>query len=109
MNPVLPAPHCRFSSSKNAGKVRTFILPPKGQTQVESCLSPNQRNDMGLVISRKVKQGIFIKRGDRVVAEVEIKKVSGKTVWLHIDADENLRITRDKEWGEKRLDQEVPI
>ena len=64
---------------------------------------------MGLVISRKLKQGIFIKRGDRVIAEVEIKKVSGKTVWLHIDADENLQITRDKEWGEKRLDQEVPV
>ena len=64
---------------------------------------------MGLVISRKVKQGIFIKRGDRVIAEVEIKKVSGETVWLHIDADENLRITRDKEWGEKRLDQKIPV
>ena len=64
---------------------------------------------MGLVISRKVKQGIFIKRGDRVIAEVEIKKVSGKTVWLYIDADEDLRITRDKEWGEERLDQKVPV
>ena len=74
---------------------------------MESCLSPNQRNDMGLVISRKVKQGIFIKRGDRVVAEVEIKKVSGKTVWLHIDADENLRITRDKDFGEERSNQEI--
>ena len=62
---------------------------------------------MGLVISRKVKQGIFIKRGDRVVAEVEIKKVSGKTVWLHIDADENLRITRDKDFGEERSNQEI--
>ena len=64
---------------------------------------------MGLVISRKLKQGIFIKRGDRVIAEVEIKKVSGKTVWLHIDADEDLRITRDKEWGEERLDQKIRV
>ena len=62
---------------------------------------------MGLVISRKVKQSIYIKRGDRVVAEVEIKKVSGKTVWLHIDADENLRITRDKDFGEERSNQEI--
>ena len=109
MNPVLPAPHCRFSSSKNTGKVRTFILPPKGQTQVESCLSPNQRSDMGLVLSRRVKQRLYLKRGDRVVAEIEVGRVSGKTVWLYINADEDLRITRDKEWGEKRLDQEVPV
>ena len=107
MNPVLPAPHCRFSSSKNAGKVRTFILPPKGQTQVESCLSLNQRNDMGLVISRKVKQSIYIKRGDRVVAEIKIKKVSGKQVWININADQDLIINKDKDLGEERLDQEV--
>ena len=107
MNPVLPAPHCRFSSSKNAGKVRTFILPPKGQTQVESCLSPNQRNDMGLVLSRRVKQSIYIKRGDRVVAEIKIKKVSGKQVWININADQDLIINKDKDLGEERLDQEV--
>ena len=64
---------------------------------------------MGLVLSRRVKQRIYIKRGDRVVAEIEVGKVSGNTVWLHIDADEELFITRDKEWGEKRLDSEVPV
>ena len=64
---------------------------------------------MGLVLSRRVKQRIYIKRGDRVVAEIEVSKVRGKTVWLYIDADEDLYITRDKEWGEKRLDKEVPV
>jgi hypothetical protein len=52
VNPVLPAPHCRFSSSKNAGKVRTFILPPKGQTNSHvscSCLSPNTKESHGNV------------------------------------------------------------
>ena len=107
MNPVLPAPHCRFSSSKNAGKVRTFILPPKGQTQVESCLSLNQRNDMGLVISRKVKQSIYIKRGDRVVAEIEVTKIKGKHVWININADQDLRINKDKDLGEERSNQEI--
>lgn len=107
MNPVLPAPHCRFSSSKNAGKVRTFILPPKGQTQVESCLSLNQRNDMGLVISRKVKQSIYIKQGDRVVAEIEVTKIKGKHVWININADQDLRINKDKDLGEERSNQEI--
>jgi sRNA-binding carbon storage regulator CsrA len=64
---------------------------------------------MGLVLSRRVKQRIYIKRGDRVVAEIEVSKVRGNTVWLYIDADEDLYITRDKEWGEKRLDKEVPV
>jgi sRNA-binding carbon storage regulator CsrA len=64
---------------------------------------------MGLVLSRRVKQRIYIKRGDRVIAEIEVSKVRGNTVWLYIDADEDLYITRDKEWGEKRLDQEVPV
>jgi len=44
-----------------------------------------------------------------VVAEIEVGKVSGKTVWLYIDADEDLRITRDKEWGEKRLDKKISV
>ena len=64
---------------------------------------------MGLVLSRRVKQRIYIKRGDRVVAEIEVGKVRGNTVWPYIDADEDLYITRDKDWGEKRLDQEVPV
>ena len=64
---------------------------------------------MGLVISRKVKQGIFIKRGDRVVAEIEVSKVRGNTVWLYIDADEDLYITRDKEWGAERFNKKVPV
>jgi sRNA-binding carbon storage regulator CsrA len=64
---------------------------------------------MGLVLSRRVKQRIYIKRGDRVVAEIEVSKVRGNTVWLYIDADEDLYITRDKEWGAERLDQEVPV
>jgi sRNA-binding carbon storage regulator CsrA len=64
---------------------------------------------MGLVLSRRVKQRLYIKRGDRVVAEIEVSKVRGNTVWLYIDADEDLYITRDKEWGAERLDQEVPV
>ena len=76
---------------------------------MESCLSPNQRSDMGLVLSRRVKQSIYIKRGDRVIAEVEVSKIRGNTVFLYIDADEDLYITRDKDWSEKRLDKEVPV
>jgi sRNA-binding carbon storage regulator CsrA len=64
---------------------------------------------MGLVLSRRVKQRIYIKRGDRVIAEVEVSKIRGNTVFLYIDADEDLYITRDKDWSEKRLDQEVPV
>ena len=64
---------------------------------------------MGLVLSRRVKQRIYIKRGDRVIAEIEVGKVNGNTVWLHIDADEELFITRNKEWGAERFDQEVPV
>lgn len=64
---------------------------------------------MGLVLSRRVKQRIYIKRGDRVIAEVEVGKIRGNTVFLYIDADEDLYITRDKDWSEKRLDQEVPV
>ena len=62
-----------------------------------------------MVLSRRVKQRIYIKRGDRVIAEIEVSKVRGNTVWLYIDADEDLYITRDKEWGEKRFDQEIPV
>jgi sRNA-binding carbon storage regulator CsrA len=62
---------------------------------------------MGLVLSRRVKQRIYIKRGDRVVAEIEVGKIRGNTVFLYIDADEDLYITRDKEWGEKRSNQEI--
>ena len=62
-----------------------------------------------MVLSRRVKQRIYIKRGDRVVAEIEVGKIRGNTVYLYIDADEDLYITRDKEWGEKRFDQEVPV
>ena len=62
-----------------------------------------------MVLSRRVKQRIYIKRGDRVVAEVEVSKIRGNTVFLYIDADEDLYITRDKEWGEKRLDKKVPV
>jgi sRNA-binding carbon storage regulator CsrA len=64
---------------------------------------------MGLVLSRRVKQRIYIKRGDRVIAEVEVSKIRGNTVFLYIDADEDLYITRDKDWSEKRLDKEVPV
>ena len=64
---------------------------------------------MGLVLSRRKGQKIFIKRGDRIIAEIEVSKISGNPVFLHIAADEDLYITRDKEWGEKRLDQEVPV
>jgi len=62
-----------------------------------------------LVLSRRVKQRIYIKRGDRVIAEVEVSKIRGNTVFLYIDADEDLYITRDKDWSEKRLDKEVPV
>ena len=62
-----------------------------------------------MVLSRRVKQRIYIKRGDRVIAEVEVSKIRGNTVFLYIDADEDLYITRDKDWNEKRLDKEVPI
>ena len=62
-----------------------------------------------MVLSRRVKQRIYIKRGDRVIAEVEVSKIRGNTVFLYIDADEDLYITRDKDWSEKRLDQEVPV
>ena len=64
---------------------------------------------MGLVLSRRVKQRIYIKRGDRVVAEIEVGKIRGNTVFLSIDADQDLYITRAKEWSEARLDQEVPV
>ena len=64
---------------------------------------------MGLVLSRRVKQRIYIKRGDRVIAEFEVSKIRGNTVFLYIDADEDLYITRDKDWSEKRLDKEVPV
>ena len=82
---------------------------PKDRHTLESCLSPNQSSDMGLVLSRRVKQRIYIKRGDRVIAEVEVSKIRGNTVFLYIDADEDLYITRDKDWSEKRLDQEIPV
>lgn len=62
-----------------------------------------------MVLSRRVKQRIYIKRGDRVIAEVEVSKIRGNTVFLYIDADEDLYITRDKDWSEKRLDKEVPV
>ena len=62
-----------------------------------------------MVLSRRVKQRIYIKRGDRVIAEVEVSKIRGNTVFLYIDADEDLYITRDKDWSEKRLDQEIPV
>tara|TARA_Y100001963_G_C6703196_1_gene410549 strand:+ start:437 stop:625 length:189 start_codon:yes stop_codon:yes gene_type:complete len=62
---------------------------------------------MGLVLSRRVKQRIYIKRGDRVIAEVEVGKIRGNTVYLYIDADEDLYITRDKEWSEERSNQEI--
>ena len=64
---------------------------------------------MGLVLSRRVKQRIYFKRGDRVIAEVVVSKIKENTVYLYIDADEDLYITRDKDWSEKRLDQEVPV
>ena len=111
MNPVSPVPQCRFSSSKAHREVHiapTFCHP-KDRHNLESCLSPNQRSDMGLVLSRRVKQRIYIKRGDRVVAEIEVSKIRGNTVFLYIDADEDLYITRDKDWSEKRLDSEVPV
>ena len=60
---------------------------------------------MGLVLSRRVKQRLYLKRGDRVVAEIEVGKVSGKTAWLYIDADEHLYITRDKERSGKLLQE----
>ena len=111
MNPVSPVPQCRFSSSKAHREVQ--IAPTfchlKDRHTLESCLSPNQRSDMGLVLSRRVKQRIYIKRGDRVVAEIEVSKIRGNTVFLYIDADEDLYITRDKDWSEKRLDQKVPV
>ena len=62
-----------------------------------------------MVLSRRVKQRIYIKRGDRVIAEVEVGKIRGNTVFLYIDADEDLYITRDKDWSEKRLDSEIPV
>jgi len=64
---------------------------------------------MGLKLSRKKGERIYIKRGDRVVVEMQIHKIKGKHVWININADENLRITRDKDWSEKRLDQEVSV
>jgi len=64
---------------------------------------------MGLVLSRRKGQKIFIKRGERVIAEIEIERISGRnTVRLHIEADEDLYITRERDYGE-RLDQEVPL
>ena len=111
MNPVSPVPQCRFSSSKAHREVHiapTFCHS-KDRHTLESCLSPNQRSDMGLVLSRRVKQRIYIKRGDRVIAEVEVSKIRGNTVFLYIDADEDLYITRDKDWSEKRLDSEIPV
>ena len=60
-----------------------------------------------MVLSRRVKQRIYIKRGDRVIAEVEVGKIRGNTVYLYIDADEDLYITRDKEWSEERSNQEI--
>ena len=62
---------------------------------------------MGLVLSRKVKQSIYIKRGDRVVAEIKIKKVSGKQVWININADQDLIINKVKDFGEERSNQEI--
>jgi sRNA-binding carbon storage regulator CsrA len=64
---------------------------------------------MGLVLSRRVKQSIYIKRGDRVVAEIEVTKIKGKHVWININADQDLIINKDKDLGEKRLDQEIPV
>jgi len=65
---------------------------------------------MGLVLSRRKGQKIFIKRGERLIAEIEITKITGRnTVYLHIDADEELFITRDLEINDKRMDQEVPL
>lgn len=64
---------------------------------------------MGLCLSRRKGQKIFIKRGERVIAEIEIERISGRnTVRLHIEADEDLYITRERDHGE-RLDQEVPL
>jgi len=63
---------------------------------------------MGLVLSRRKGQKIFIKRGERLIAEIEITKITGSTVRLHIEADEDLYITRERDHGE-RLDQEVPL
>ena len=64
---------------------------------------------MGLVLSRRKGQKIFIKRGERVIVEIEITKISGRnTVRLQIEADENLHITRERDYGE-RLDQKVPL
>ena len=64
---------------------------------------------MGLVLSRRKGQKIFIKRGERVIAEIEIARISGRnTVRLHIEADPHLHITRERDHGE-RLDQEVPL
>ncbi len=64
---------------------------------------------MGLVLSRRKGQKVFIKRGERLIAEIEIAKITGRnTVRLHIEADEDLYITRERDHGE-RLDQEVPL
>ena len=64
---------------------------------------------MGLVLSRRKGQKIFIKRGERVIAEIEIERISGRnTVRLHIEADPDLYITRERDYG-KRLDQEIPL
>ena len=64
---------------------------------------------MGLVLSRRKGQKIFIQRGERVIAEIEIAKITGRnTVRLHIEADEDLHITRERDYG-GRLDQEVPV
>ena len=42
-----------------------------------------------------------------MIAEVEVGKIRGNTVYLYIDADEDLYITRDKEWSEERSNQEI--
>ena len=64
---------------------------------------------MGLVLSRRKGQKIFIKRGERLIAEIEITKITGRnTVRLLIEAVDDLHITREIDHG-NRLDQEVPL
>ena len=71
---------------------------------------------MGLKLSRKKGERIYIKRGDRIIAEVEVSKIQGNMVFLYIDADQDLYITRDKDWkgsshdaSGKRSDKKVPV
>ncbi len=71
---------------------------------------------MGLKLSRKKGERIYIKRGDRIIAEVEVSKIRGNMVFLYIDADQDLYITRDKDWkgsrhdtSGERSDKKVPV